>query len=97
MNEIFLDILQNCWKYHDRIYILRKHCVIFIKEFYSILIYGYQGIANIYEKFKRYFNFLKVKVIIIIMVKDCKVYIKTKTLQYKSYRKLQILSISEWI
>ncbi len=27
------------------------------------------------------------------MVKDCKVYIKTKTLQYKPYRKFQTLSI----
>src|SRR6266699_5320809 len=45
--------------------------------------------------FKRHFNFLKTKIIIIIVVKDCEIYIKTKTLQYKPYKELQTLSIFE--
>jgi len=51
-------------------------------------VYRYQGIAKTYEKFKRYFDFLKAKIIIIIMVKDCEVCIKPKTLQYKPFKEL---------
>ena len=40
--------------------------------------YKYQGIVKTYEKFKRYFDFLKIKTTIITVVKDCKVYIRTK-------------------
>ncbi len=50
--------------------------------------YKYQRIVKTYKKFKRYFDFLKVKVVIIIVVKDYEVYIKTKTSRYKSYKKL---------
>ncbi len=96
-NEIFLNTLQNCWKYYSRTYIPKKHCIIFIKKFHSILAYKYQGIIKTYERFKRHFDFLKAKITIIIVVKDYEVYIKTKTLQYKSNKELQILSIFERI
>ncbi len=55
--------------------------------------YSYQRIVKIYEKFKRYFDFLRTKVIITIIIKDYKVYTKTKVSQYKSYKELQTLSI----
>ncbi len=48
--------------------------------------YRYQGIAKTYEKFKKYFDFLKTKVTIINIVKDYEVYIRTKALRYKLYR-----------
>ena len=96
-NEIFLNISQNCWKYHDQIYIPKKYCVIFIKEFYSISIYKHQRIVKTYKKFKRHFDFSRAKTVIIIVVKDCKVYIKIKVSQYKFYKKLQILFIFERI
>ena len=48
--------------------------------------YRYQGIVKTYKKFKRYFDFLKVKATIIIVVKDYEVYIKTKVSQYKLSR-----------
>ncbi len=51
-----------------------------MKEFYLILIYKYQKIVKIYEKFKKHFDFLKIKVIITIIIRDYKVYIKTKAL-----------------
>ena len=54
----------------------------------SILIYRYQRIVKTYKKFKRYFDFLEAKIIIIIIIKDDKVYIRIKTLQYKSYKEL---------
>ena len=59
--------------------------------------YKYQKIVKIYKRFKRYFDFLKVKTIITIIIKDYEVYIKTKTLQYKLYKELQILFIFEWV
>ncbi len=55
--------------------------------------YRYQKIVKTYEKFKRYFDFLRVKVAIIIIIKDCEVYVKTKVLRYKPYRELQTLSM----
>ncbi len=50
--------------------------------------YRYQGIIKIYERVKRQFDFLKAKVVIINMVKDYEVYVKTKVSQYKLYREL---------
>ncbi len=50
--------------------------------------YGYQGIAKTYKRFKRQFDFLRVKVVIITIVKDYKVYVKTKVLRYKLYGEL---------
>ncbi len=55
--------------------------------------YRYQRITKIYEKFKRYFDFLKAKIAIIIVVKDYEVYIKIKTSRYKLYKELQILLV----
>ena len=87
--------MQNYWKYHNRVYVLKKHRVTFIKKFYSTSTYRYQKIVKIYKKFKRYFDFLKAKVVIPTVIKDCKVYTKTKALQYKSYEEFQTLSIFE--
>ena len=70
------------------LYILKKHYIIFIKEFHLISMYRYQRIVKIYKKFKRYFDFLKVKAIVIIVIRDYEVYIKMKTLQYKLYKKV---------
>ena len=55
--------------------------------------YKYQGIVKIYKRFKKHFDFLKIKVTIINIIKDCKIYIRTKALQYKSYKEFQILFI----
>ena len=44
--------------------------------------------VKIYKRFKRHFDFLRVKIIIIIVVKDYEVYIRTKTLRYKFYKEL---------
>ena len=55
--------------------------------------YGYQRIVKIYKRFKRYFDFLGAKATIIIVVKDCEVYIRIKASRYKSYREFQTLLI----
>ncbi len=57
--------------------------------------YSYQKIVKIYKKFKRYFDFSKIKITIITIVKDYKIYIKIKTLQYKLYKEFQTLFIFE--
>ena len=57
--------------------------------------YGYQRIVKIYKRFKRYFDFLGAKATIIIVVKDCEVYIRIKVLRYKLYKEFQILSMFE--
>ncbi len=59
--------------------------------------YNHQRIVKTYKRFKRHFDFLKVKTAIITIVKDCKVYIKTKALQYKPHRELQALTMFERI
>ncbi len=57
--------------------------------------YGHQKITKIYERFKRQFDFLRAKTAIINIVKDCKVYVRTKASQYKSYGEFQVLPMPE--
>ena len=51
--------------------------------------------SKIYKRFKRYFNFLRAKVTITTVVKDYKVYVRTKVSRYKLYKEFQILSVFE--
>ncbi len=72
---------------------LKKYKEECVKEFYFSFIYRYQEIIKIYERFKRQFDFLKTKVVIINIIKDCKVYIRMKALRYKPYGEFQALSV----
>ncbi len=60
-------------------------------------IYKYQRIIKTYKKFKRHFDFLRIKTTITTIVKDCEIYIKTKASRYKSYKNLQTLLIFKQI
>ena len=94
VNNTNFEIQNKILIFQDLIYVLTRCEQEVINIYYSLRVHEHQKFDKIIEKIFRIYYFLKLRKQIENIIIKCNVYVKVKHSQYKSYKLLKSLNIS---